>query len=412
MKMSFTYTTTGVSTQGELSSSYTNALSSYLQNDGADLVAFLAYSVYELSVEAATALKADLASGNFSLSGLFSAAQSKEGAVDGDSIDNPTPMLNVGGVNIDLSAMLAGEATFTWDTATKKLVVSHTREFYTESKDPDGYSADWANPVQNQAPTAEAITWDVTEYDEHAAGADPTGAAKLVTVNLLDTQYVTDPDGDTLSVVADSVTLANGDPLPSYIVDNGDGTISVNTNSAEFDTLYKGDTMNIDLTYQITDSVNAPITNTVDLTITGTADLVSTSASTLITNPNLDGSFSIALVSPDGAFDYNYKGIATVTAEGDIDNNHTLDEKDEKVTVTFSAVDGGGVVVLGMLESDSTNQEPGETAYIASSDTDFTTYSSTDSTVTGTYDSNSSSGANGVDALVSIEVSVDYSYWI
>jgi len=410
--MSFTYTAAEGATQGELASSYTNALSSYLETDGADLVAFLAYAVNGLTVDEATALKADLASGNFSLSGLFSAAQSKEGAVDGDDIADPTPTLTVGGVVIDLSAMLSGTATFTWDTTTKKLVISHTREFYTDSVDPDGYSTDWADPQTpvNEAPTATPIVLALTEYDEHAVGADQSGSSVLHTVNLLDA--ASDPDiGDTLSVVAGSVTLANGDALPDYIT-YADGVLSIDKNHSSLDDLYLGADWTVVIEYQITDGQGHTISNTVDLTITGTADLVSTSASTLITNPNLDGSFSIALVSPDGAFDFNYTGIATVTATGDIDNNHQQDDKDEKVTVTFSAADGGGVVVLGMLESDSTNQEPGETAFIASSDTDSTTYSSTDSTVAGTYDSNSSSGANGVDALVSIEVSVDYSYWV
>jgi VCBS repeat-containing protein len=425
MKMSFTYTAAEGATQGELASSYTNELSAYLQGDGADYVAFLSYVASgSTDVEAALALKDAVEAGNFSLSGLFSAAQSKTGEVPGDDITNPTPTLTVtladgSSVTIDLTAMLTGLDTETWTTIAKKAgTIYHTREFYGDSREPDDYDANWA--ADNAPPDAKEIIASVTEYDEHAAGADLTGTAKLVTVNLLDSQYVTDPDGDTLSVVTDSVTLVGGGELPDYITVNSDGTISIDTNSAEFDTLYKGDTTNIDLTYQITDGVNAPVTNTVDLTITGTADkfIGSTDVSASVTSGSAtvasgfsttwDGSLNFTLTAPAGAFDF--AGTAVVTVTGDIDNDHADNVNDEYVNVTL---EGGSAVKLETWAFDTTgpNQE-GSTDY--STDTASANFASVDKTVSVSYDSNTAGGTNGVDglSLVGVAVTADYTYWL
>jgi hypothetical protein len=396
--------------QGQLSSSYTNALSSYLQTDGADYVAFLAYVANELSVEAALELKAEIEAGNFTLSGLFSAAQSKTGEVDGDFITDPEPTLTVtvGGVTytIDLTAMLTGTDTASWDTVTKKDTITHTREFFAESTEPADYDANWA--AENSPPVATEIVASVVEYDEKAmANAEPV----YQTIDLLST--ASDPDSDTLSVVADSVMLANGDPLPSYITVDGN-SLTIDTNSAEFDTLYKDATLNLDITYKITDGIHT-IDNTVDLTITGTADQFTATYTNSHTPTGVvgnnattwDGAYSFNIIGPDEGFDFNYTGTATVTVTGDIDNNHQQDPRDEKVVVTVE----GQSLTFGMLESDDVNQEPGETGYEPSTQTQSVGYVSSDSTISVAYDSTTSNGANGVDQINSIEVEVTYTYW-
>ncbi|MDP2441500.1 hypothetical protein [Rhodoferax sp.] len=160
--MSFTFDSSNVSGdgsyQGQLASSYTNALSEYLQTEeGADYVAFLAYQG-GMSVEEALAIKVAITNGEFDLSGLFGAAQNKAGAVVAD-ITDPVPTLTVGEFAFDLTAMLGILATDSWDTVTKKDTITHTREFYSASATPDGYSDDWANPPQlEQHFTTETIT--------------------------------------------------------------------------------------------------------------------------------------------------------------------------------------------------------------------------------------------------------------
>jgi len=411
--MSFTYTAAEGATQGELASSYTNELSAYLQGDGADYVAFLSYVASgSTDVEAALALKDAVEAGNFSLSGLFSAAQSKTGEVPGDDITNPTPTLTVtladgSSVTIDLTAMLTGLDTETWTTIAKKAgTIYHTREFYGDSREPDDYDANWA--ADNAPPDAKEIIASVTEYDEHAAGADLTGTAKLVTVNLLDSQYVTDPDGDTLSVVAGSVTLANGDALPSYIVDNGDGTISIDTNSAEFDALYKYDDpsttdvvenqWNIDLTYQISDGVNAPVFNTVDLTITGTADQFTDSTKITVDKIGADaytetGSYALL------GFDWS-NGSVNVTGVGDYDRNNEGFTVSLDVDATFV-----GTATTGNNEATFIAVNPAE-----SLDTNWSDDGDLDYTVSflGPVD-----GYTEIDPDASaVNIDLSYSYWM
>jgi len=325
--MSFTYTATEGATQGELASSYTNALTAYLQSpEGADIAAYLAY-VSGSTVEEAIALKTAIMNGEFSLSGLFGAAQSKTGEVDGANVTDPVPTLTVGNVTIDLSAMLGELETASWDTVTKKDTITHTREFYSESSEPDGYSTDWTDPVGNQAPTAEAIVLALTEYDEHAeANEDPV----IETVNLL--AGASDPDGDALSVVADSVTLSGGDDLPEYI-SYADGILSIDLNHTSLDDLYLGDEWTVPIEYQITDG-NYTISNTVDLTITGTADQFTDSTKITIEKIGDDAyteSGSYALLGFDwsngsvdvtGYGDYDFKN-ESFTVSGDVDSNYT-----------------------------------------------------------------------------------------
>lgn len=409
-----TYDNDGTVDQGTLSSTYTNALSTYLQNEeGADIVAYLAYVANGGDVEAALALKAQVEAGNFALADLFAAAQSKTGEVDGESIADPDPSLTVmfddgTSVTVNLSAMLTGLDTEMWETIVKKSTIFHSREFFSESQEPDGYTDDWAAP-QNAAPTATPLEWSVTEYDEHAtANTDPV----IAQIDLLSS--ASDADGDALSVIAGSVKIDNGDgtfdPLPAYLSVDASGNLVIDTNSAEFDTLYRNSTLNLDIVYEITDGTHT-IANTVDLTITGTADqfAASTDASASVSNgfdtTNWDGAFSFVLAAPSDAFDFS--GVATVTVTGDIDNNAADDANDEFVVVTL---EGGDSASLGAWDTPP-NQEGAANYSTLSGDVSF---SSSDATVSVSYDSNTAGGVNGVDglSLVQVDVTADYAYWM
>lgn len=409
------YDSDGVVDQGTLASTYTNALSGYLQSaEGADIVAYLAYVANGGNVEAALALKAQVEAGNFKLADLFSAAQSKTGAVDPNTITDPDPKLTVSfedgtSVTLSLSEMLTGADSETWTTLVKNATIYHTREFLSESAEPEGYSVDWAAVDVNEAPTATPLSWAVSEYDEHAAAnSDPVSAQ----IDLLST--ATDADGDVLSVVAGSVKIDNGDGtydgLPDYLSVDASGNLVIDTNSAEFDALYLNGTLDLDIVYEITDGTNT-ISNSVDLTIAGTADQFSSSsdASASVSSgfdaSTWDGSFIVVLSAPADAFDFS--GIATVTVTGDIDNNAADNANDEIVTVTL---EGGDSVTLGAWDTPP-NQEGSVNYSTRSGEVGF---SSSDASVSVAYDSNTAGGVNGVDglSLVQVDVTASFDYWM
>ncbi len=153
--------TQSASFQGQLSSSYTAALTETLTANS-DWLGFLAK---ENGADTALAIKvADaIAAGNFTLSGLFSAAQSKTDEVN-PTDPEPTLTVNIDGVyvTIDLKDILGGLDIETWtqtDTTGggKKAVTTttvHSREFYTTANAPEGYVADW----RNEEPEGEWVT--------------------------------------------------------------------------------------------------------------------------------------------------------------------------------------------------------------------------------------------------------------
>jgi hypothetical protein len=144
--------------QGQLASSYTNQITDVLQAN-ADWLGFLAWDVNDLSVAAALEVKALVAAGDFTLSGLFGAAQSKTGEVPGADVPNPQPILQVTladftVVTLDLTAILSDLDTETWTQlettgggkkGTITTQVFHTREFYTDADKPAGYFEGWEN---------------------------------------------------------------------------------------------------------------------------------------------------------------------------------------------------------------------------------------------------------------------------
>lgn len=429
MAFSYSYATydgDGTVDQGTLASTYSTALIEYLMTDGADYVAFLAYLSNGNDVDAALTLKALVEGGSFTVSGLFSAAQSKTGAVDGDSITDPTPTLMVtmgdgSTVSIDLTLMMGDLDTETWNTITKSGTIYHTREFFSTADAPEGYETDWADATENQAPTADPITWGVTEYDEHAVASS---AADPETIDLLTDAGASDPDGDALSVVAGTVKIDNGDgtysDLPSYL-SYADGKLTIDRNSAEFDTLYKDDTLQVTIAYDITDGQGHTITNSVDLTITGTADQFhysyptgsSASASQTLApdGSDPDGSFA----SPDGSFDvtldpadldadaFDFSGSATVTVTGDINKiNGTVDGQ-EWVAVQ---VEETNTDVLGPVQYGTDSNKEGVAFH--TSDTATMDFQSEDQNVLVEYDATNEVAAGG-----NITVSIgEFDYWL
>ncbi|MDK1387902.1 hypothetical protein QN224_21005 [Sinorhizobium sp. 8-89] len=302
--------------QGQLSSSYTDALTEALQDvTVADYIGFLANQA-GLSVDDALVVKAAVVAGDFTLSNLFAAAQSKIGPVDGGSITDPAPTMLVNGVEIDLTAILTGIDTETWSTVQasgkKTETIYHTREFYTDTREPADFDAGWSSA--NQPPSAEPILKDLTED----VAASP--------IDLLAT--ASDPDGDTLSVVAGSLSFSiDGDAgsmtPPAYltVVDN---IVTVDTSHPDLQPggaidLKLGETLTVVVNYTIEDGQGGSTTNALTIEIAGSADIYSGTESFTFqkiggdtTERWFSGSFA---VETDG-----FDGIVTVSGDADLNS--------------------------------------------------------------------------------------------
>ncbi|ASY73334.1 hypothetical protein N181_25035 [Sinorhizobium fredii USDA 205] len=310
------------SAQGQLSSSYTNALTEALEDATvADYVGFLANQA-GLSIDDALAVKASVIAGDFTLTGLFGAAQSKTGAVDGSSITDPAPKMLVNGVEIDLAAILTGLDTETWSTVQangKKLdTIYHTREFYTDTQEPADYHAGWADT--NQPPSAEPILKELTE-DIVASPIDLLATAS-------------DPDGGTLSVVTGSLSFSiDGGPestTPPGYVTILDGVVTVDTSHPDLQPggaidLKVGETLSVVVNYMIEDGQGGSTANSLTVQIAGTADVYTATDSFTFQKigggedeRSFSGSFT---VDPDG-----FDGIVTVTGDADLNaRNESLE---------------------------------------------------------------------------------------
>lgn len=409
--MSFTFSDAGLTTQGELSSTYTNALFAYLQGEGADFAAFLAYVGYELTVKEASAIKEDIEAGNFSLSGLFSAAQSKTGAVDGEAMNNPAPTLTVGEYVIDLTQMLSGTDTFTW-TSGGKTTVYHTREFFAASKQPEGYDVDWANTeAVNQAPSAASFDETPTEFDIKAG--KPVDGENLIEINLL--QGAVDPDGDPLNVVTDTLVVKlNGQVVDSAAFTLDGNKLVVDTNSDYFDLLFKDQQWTFDVFYDITDGVNAPVASSGTITVTGTADqfqlegIFSAGQTSGFNTSTWDGSFNVEITTEElhaGAFDF--AGKVTVSATGDLAGTTEY--------INFTVEGGSGTLKVGGDGDNAFGFEPGNPNYEVTTDSANGYFASADNTVSIAYDSNNPTTGNanaGVDSLTSVSAELsNVTYW-
>lgn len=184
----FTFSLEGsVASQSLVSSPYTNEVLTYLQGTAAaDHVAYLAWTLGLTATKAdARALGEAIAAGNFQVTGLFGAAQSKVGG-EGVNPADPSPSVTVNGINIDIAAMMGDDTNTVWWTTTqlsgKKLETTyHVREYFTSMEAPDGYTADWW--VEPQAPEEPELTFTISLAGEDGTDAGsamiaiPTGAA-------------------------------------------------------------------------------------------------------------------------------------------------------------------------------------------------------------------------------------------
>ncbi len=274
--MSFTFTfetaLTGGAAQGELSSAYSAALSQFV-TQAADYLA--STQAEALGIDAALALKSKLEAGEFTLHDLFLAAQTKSPLANPDAnvIDdiagNPNPYLIVDGQTIYLSSILSGTDTFTWDTFTKKEVINHTREFYTDGKVPS-YDTNWSVANTNTAPQPVKLEPEpITEWD---VKSNPTAEAQWISFDLRGGVEF-DEDNDPINVVANSVTVSgtlDGDYKDLFMVEGN--TLKINTNSEYFKLLFDGEKTELTVSYKITDGVNEPVASGGTITVLGTAD--------------------------------------------------------------------------------------------------------------------------------------------
>ncbi|NND96993.1 MAG: hypothetical protein HKN47_06655, partial [Pirellulaceae bacterium] len=166
----------------------------------------------------------------------------------------------------------------------------------------------------NRAPMASTI--DETFNEDQAPD----------TVNLLDPASVSDPDGDTLSVVPGSVTQVGSDNAGGITVDEGNGVLNVNPQFYGF--LNDGQRVDVTYTYNITDG-EATISNTAIVRITGITDSVANTRPTItVTNGS---------VTEDGAV--STSGTITV---GDADAGDILTVSEN--TANRSAAYSGGML--------------------------------------------------------------------
>jgi Ca2+-binding RTX toxin-like protein len=235
-------TSLSASAQGQLSSSYTNWLTGELTTDAvADYIGWLYFNAGN-TVEDALAVVDAVKAGEFTLDGLFGAAQSKTaGPVDPAGVPIPTLTLtgDLAGISIDLTAILGGLDTETWSSGTGTKTVYHTREFYTETDEPEFYDPNWANPV-NQTPTDITLTIDgdfaAAAGGQTAGGNDAplsntTGSGIVVgTLSAADSdvgdsftyEIVGTNPGDRFVIDGDQLLLADGEAITS-----GDGTFGL-----------------------------------------------------------------------------------------------------------------------------------------------------------------------------------------
>jgi hypothetical protein len=416
------------SAQGQLSSEYTAALTAELKSDAvSDYLGFLFYDGGTHTVAEAQAVIDAIKNGDFTLSDLFGAAQSKTGAVDGDAITNPQPTLTLttgdfAGMTFDLTDILGGLDTETWTQlettggakkGTITTTVYHTREFYTETQEPPGYDPDWAN--DNVAPTATPFSVDATEtlstYNEDHqitnGAVDGTLAVDLIT------GHAEDVDGDILHVTGDLVLddselpaglVLTDEQLLSLVSLDGD-TLKVDQNSRLLDDLLDGQTLTLTLTYQIDDGHGHTIDNTVTVNIAGTLDeyegsgegssSVTYTGAQIMANGNSPGSVSVDTDSlPDG-FDFTFTDTSITATE----------------TGLAPAVQGpGGDPAEKVTMTDAGSADWGNPAFnLTSSNTTQTDMLDAGSLDDGTVDFNLNKNQS-VDDADTVTVTIDYTY--
>ncbi|MEP9396659.1 hypothetical protein [Mesorhizobium sp. KR2-14] len=331
------------SIQGQLSKSYEAWLSTELKGL-ADYVGYI-YWKSGASVEDAKAVVKAISEGKFKLDDLQSSAQSKIGPVDGSAMKAPNPVVVVNGVTISIKDMLGGLDTETWKDSGKNGQF-HTREFYTSSHEPDGYSSDWSNPPKpNGAPTADKIYVNATEtqstYDANHH-VDNRHVEDLKVVDLIEDAQAKDPDGDVLSTGGYQFFDKDNKPIdmPDYITIVG-GKLIIDQNHIDLDDLRVGEHRELSLTYNIDDGQGHTISNTAYIHIEGTKDIYqehgsfhveqthlrsdSTTGGGNINHNVLELKFSEAA---DGGFDFTATGGTLTATQSGLTGNQKVNVVD------------------------------------------------------------------------------------
>lgn len=381
----------GTVTQGALSQQYT----SWLTSEVASMSENLAYDAFKdgMAVTEAIALRSAIQAGTFTLSNLFTAAQSKTGAVS-DVAGKPDPLMTVtytvDGVEksytIHLAEFMSGEARSTWKDSGKNGQF-HTREYLTDVNHdlPSDYNEHWDD--LNQAPTAQ--NYDFGNLQETDANADGSHQAGDFTVSIdLETLV---SDDKPISELSFSVgTLPDG-----VTFDQNTHQIIVDQNSAAFDFLKKGETKTYKIEYTVTDKEGLSAKAEVSFTVVGTADKYHDTQTFSFekTDGSAQGSgFTHTFFLHEG---FDYSGLVNVSGDGD------LNQKNESVKFT---VDGSGWTYQG-TENGNDGQLDTLTHYAHDFGLSSVQLSDGKVIVTGDF---SSPVANGSTA----NVTLDYDYWM
>jgi hypothetical protein len=385
------------STQGTLSSQYTNWVEAQVQS-AADAIAYHWYAAGG-SLDAAIAIRDALLNGEFSVGDLFLAANGKS-SLGGDLPGQPHPTLTVADTTIDLTDFFgSGTHVTEWTSGNVKNLQYHAREYLTDF-DAGNAPPDWDHPpTVNHSPEATpfSVSFEETQsvFENHArtnTGED------WQTVNLLD--GAADPDGDPLHTTG--TILINDKPLSdfdSYIKLVGN-ELQIDVNSRELDYL-KADpndpdhSLTLTVTYQVTDDHNDPVSTSATITITGTTDeyhefgegSVSTThhrSDSTEGGGKINGNvLSFDNPLPSDAFDFHFAGTLTAQESGLTDN--------QKVNVSDATpTDWGSAINLDA-------GHPSETVTLAS-------------TALDDHQINYNVGFNTSDGSDSVKVTLDYNY--
>ncbi|MGB0681988.1 MAG: Ig-like domain-containing protein [Magnetovibrionaceae bacterium] len=209
----------------------------------------------------------------------------------------------------------------------------------------NGDTATVTTTVSFDSNTGPVATDDTATTDEDAS----------VTINVLAND--TDLDGDTLSVVDDSLSILDG--AGGDVVLNDDGTVSF-TPDASFDDLADGDTRTVEIEYTVTDGTSTD-TATATVTVTGSNDGpvatddtatvdedASVTINVLANDTDVDQGDTVSVVPGSVAIAGGAAGEAVLNDDGTIsftpgDSYNSLAEgESETVEISYQVTDEAG----------------------------------------------------------------------
>lgn len=382
-----------IASQATLSKAY----DAWLTGEVLSLSENLAFDAHKdgMAVNEAVALRSAIEAGSFTLGDVFTAAQSKTGAI-ADIAGTPAPKVTVtylvDGVSkthtFNLADFMSGQATSTWKDSGKNGQY-HSREYLTDVNHdlPADYDANWDNPPPpNLAPVAS--DFDFGSLSETAANPDGSKASgDFVSVVDLDDLVTDDHDQGALTFAIDS--------LPAGVTYDADThQISVDRNSSAFDHLKLGETESFEIAYTATDSGGLSDTGKLSFSIVGTADLYheEDTFSFAKTDSSEQGrGFTENFAIEEGS---NYSGTVTIWGSAD------LNAKNESLTVTVEGGTGWNTVGADS-NSSGTEQLTGYSHDIAVNSVAFT---DGNVVISGEFSQQVANGST-------INVELNYAYW-